>query len=144
MARMPISGCLRWPGERRKLPSGTRLPRSVPAGNRHAWSLIHGRSTCLSRPTRRATLLERMLRLAQIVSTWVPTVWSLTIIHRANSRQVNSIAADRRDFRWRRMRVPLILDNTPPVSAITQPSPARYPHSAVLTLGYTVGDGGSP
>jgi hypothetical protein len=37
----------------------------------------------------------------------------------------------------------LILDNTPPVISIVQPQPKTYPHSAVLTLNYSVTDAGS-
>lgn len=37
----------------------------------------------------------------------------------------------------------LILDNTPPVISIVQPQPTTYPHSAVLTLNYSVTDAGS-
>jgi hypothetical protein len=33
------------------------------------------------------------------------------------------------------------LDNTPPVNSIAQPQAIAYPHSAVLTLGYSVSDG---
>jgi hypothetical protein len=33
------------------------------------------------------------------------------------------------------------LDNTPPVNSIAQPQGIAYPHSAVLTLGYSVSDG---
>jgi hypothetical protein len=33
------------------------------------------------------------------------------------------------------------LDNTPPVNSISQPQAIAYPHSAVLTLGYSVSDG---
>jgi hypothetical protein len=35
----------------------------------------------------------------------------------------------------------LTLDNSPPVITISQPQPAPYPHSGVLTLNYTVDDG---
>ena len=35
----------------------------------------------------------------------------------------------------------LILDNTPPVTTITQPAATQYVHSAILTLSYTVSDG---
>jgi hypothetical protein len=35
----------------------------------------------------------------------------------------------------------LTLDNTPPVNSIAQPQAIAYPHSAVLTLGYSVSDG---
>jgi hypothetical protein len=37
----------------------------------------------------------------------------------------------------------LTLDNTPPVISIVQPQPKTYPHSAVLTLNYSVTDAGS-
>jgi hypothetical protein len=35
----------------------------------------------------------------------------------------------------------LVLDTTPPVSTIVQPAAASYPHSATLTLGYSLSDG---
>ena len=35
----------------------------------------------------------------------------------------------------------VILDNTPPVATITQPTATQYVHSATLALGYTVSDG---
>lgn len=35
----------------------------------------------------------------------------------------------------------VILDNTPPVITIVQPTPTEYPHSAVLTLDYSATDG---
>ncbi len=35
----------------------------------------------------------------------------------------------------------LVLDNTPPVNSITQPVAMAYPHSATLTLGYSISDG---
>ncbi|MBZ5659732.1 MAG: hypothetical protein LAO08_04935 [Acidobacteriia bacterium] len=37
----------------------------------------------------------------------------------------------------------VILDNTPPVIGIVQPQPTTYPHSAVLTLNYSLSDAGS-
>jgi hypothetical protein len=40
-----------------------------------------------------------------------------------------------------RHSVTLAVDNTPPVSTIVQPQPAAYPHSATLTLSYSISDG---
>jgi hypothetical protein len=40
-----------------------------------------------------------------------------------------------------RHSVHLVLDTTPPVITIPQPAAIQYPHSAVLTLGYSINDG---
>ena len=62
-----------------------------------------------------------------------------TIQHSAEANDCNDLFAC--GLTEPRHSVHLVLDTTPPVSMISQPTATEYPHNATLTLGYTVTDG---